>query len=89
MALGFGLIHGLGFSNYFKALLGRDESIISVLLPFNIGVEVGQIIIVAFIMLTSYVFMDLLKFKQKSWNQFISGAAAGVALMLLLDVIKG
>ena len=46
LALGFGLIHGLGFSNFFKAMLGRDESIVMPLLSFNIGVELGQIVIV-------------------------------------------
>lgn len=42
----FGLIHGLGFSNYLQAILGKDESIISQLLAFNVGLEGGQIIIV-------------------------------------------
>src|SRR3954468_23770496 len=42
----FGLIHGLGFSNYLRSILGRDKSIISQLLAFNLGLEFGQIIIV-------------------------------------------
>ena len=42
----FGLIHGLGFSNYLKSLLGKDTSIINQLLAFNIGLEIGQLLIV-------------------------------------------
>src|SRR5215211_4882222 len=46
-ALFFGLIHGLGFSNYLKSLLGRGTSVVSELLAFNLGLEAGQLIIVA------------------------------------------
>ena len=46
LAAFFGLIHGLGFSNYLKSLLAGEEDIIGPLLAFNIGVEIGQIAIV-------------------------------------------
>lgn len=84
MALLFGLIHGLGFSNYFKALIGQEENIVSVLLPFNLGVEAGQIIIVAIIMLVAWVVLDIFKAKQREWTLFISGAAAGIAVILMI-----
>ena len=42
----FGVIHGLGFSNYLKALLGFNENIMSSLLAFNLGLEIGQIFII-------------------------------------------
>jgi len=84
LALFFGLIHGLGFSNYFKALLGKDDNIVSVLLPFNLGVEAGQIVIVAIIMLIAWIVLDVFKVNQREWTLFISGAAAGVAAMLMI-----
>ena len=40
LALFFGLIHGLGFSNYFRALIGKEENIIEMLFPFNLGAVV-------------------------------------------------
>jgi len=43
----FGLIHGLGFSNYIKMMLFEDQSIVLPLLAFNIGIELAQLIIVA------------------------------------------
>ena len=43
LALFFGLIHGMGFSNYLKTLLGMEESIWQPLLAFNIGLELGQL----------------------------------------------
>lgn len=80
----FGLIHGLGFSNYFRALMGKEENIIQFLLPFNIGVEVGQIIIVIITMLLTFLMVDLLKMRHREWTLVLSGAAAGVALMLMI-----
>jgi hypothetical protein len=85
MALFFGFIHGLGFSNYFKALLGLEESIVQPLLAFNMGVELGQLIIVAFSMVAGFLFMNILKVKQREWVIFISGAAAGISFILLMD----
>ena len=55
-ALFFGLIHGLGFSNYLKSLLGKEESILTPLLAFNLGLELGQIIIVAFFIITCLLY---------------------------------
>ena len=43
-ALFFGLIHGLGFSNYLQILLGKENSILMPLFSFNVGIEAGQII---------------------------------------------
>lgn len=84
LALFFGLIHGLGFSNYFRALLGEAESIVQPLLAFNIGVELGQLIIVLVILVVNYVVLNVFKAQQREWNLFISGAAAGIATMLLI-----
>lgn len=85
LALFFGLIHGLGFSNYLRALLGKDSSIISQLLAFNIGLELGQIIIVAVFMVISFILVDLFGVKRRDWQLIISSAVAGIALMLMIE----
>ena len=46
-ALFFGLIHGMGFSNYLRAILGKSQNIASPLLAFNLGLEFGQVIVVS------------------------------------------
>lgn len=43
----FGLFHGLGFANVLMDLLVTRESKITALIGFNIGVEIGQLAIVA------------------------------------------
>ena len=83
----FGLIHGMGFSNYLKSILGRDESIFTQLLAFNLGLEVGQIIIVAFFLLLGYVVVDLFGVNRRDWKLVISSAIAGIALILAKDKI--
>lgn len=85
LALFFGLIHGMGFSNYLRALLGMEESIVMPLLSFNIGLELGQIMIVALVLGGAALAVQVFRAPHKSWNLFISGAAAGVAVILMLE----
>jgi hypothetical protein len=84
-ALGFGLIHGMGFSNYLKAILGKDQSILSQLLAFNLGLELGQIIVVALFLGLSYISVDFFKILRRDWKMVISSAIAGIALILMKD----
>ncbi len=85
LALGFGFIHGLGFSNFFKALLGQEESIVGPLFYFNIGVELGQIIVVLLTLLLSYIIVDLFKLKQKFYNYALSGIILIWALKMMIS----
>lgn len=84
-ALFFGLIHGLGFSNYLRALLGSENKLVLPLLSFNIGIEVGQILIVAIIMLVTMLVVDLLKYPRRDWNLLLSGAGLGISLILMIE----
>ncbi len=81
----FGLIHGLGFSNYLRALLGQDETIVWQLFAFNLGLEVGQIIIVAIFMAVSFLFVGIGGVARRDWKIIISSAVGGISLMLMLD----
>lgn len=87
IALGFGLIHGLGFSNYLKetigALMKGDFSIVKPLFGFNVGIELGQIAIVFVILLVSYVMLNVFSLKEKHWNYLISGLAGIVSVYLM------
>ena len=85
MALFFGFIHGMGFSNYFRALLMGDDSILVPLLGFNLGIEIGQLMVVAIIVGIGFLFINILRVQHRDWNVFISGAAAGVAVLLMSE----
>lgn len=80
LALFFGLIHGMAFANNIRFMLASDEKIGLPLLSFNIGLEVGQIIIVVLVLLCSYLIITILKFPRKLWIFLLSLVAFAVAL---------
>ncbi len=88
-ALFFGLIHGLGFSNYLKSLLGSQANIVKPLLGFNLGLEFGQIIIVAAVMLISGLIVQIGHVKRRDWNMFLSSAVFGIAFLMVIEGIRG
>jgi len=87
LALFFGLIHGLGFSNYLKSLLGKEESIIGPLFSFNLGLELGQLLIVSIILLFSFIIVSHLKVDRKLYLRIGSILTIGFALNMVLDRI--
>lgn len=84
-ALLFGLIHGLGFSNYLKSMLGKSETIVSQLLAFNVGLELGQLLIVAFVLLLAFLFTQLLNVLRRDWLLFTTGGIAALSLVMALE----
>jgi hypothetical protein len=81
----FGLIHGLGFSSYLRAILGGDETIITQLFAFNLGLEFGQLVIVAIFMAAAFILVDLFGLNRRDWKMVISSAIAGIALVLMKE----
>lgn len=79
----FGLIHGLGFSNYFKALINPEESLAMPLFAFNCGVEAGQIAIVCCVMLACWMVTDNGGLSRKWWTIILSAAGLAIATYLL------
>lgn len=85
VALFFGLIHGLGFSNYLRSLLGAERGLALPLFSFNVGIELGQIIIVTIIMLLTKVVVDFLGLPRREWHILLSGAGLGISLVLMAE----
>jgi hypothetical protein len=88
LALFFGLIHGLGFSNYLKSLLGKSTSIVGELFSFNLGLEFGQVIIVLSILILSFILINLIKIKQRDWTFFLSSAIFGISFIMAAERIS-
>jgi hydrogenase/urease accessory protein HupE len=86
-ALFFGLIHGLGFSTLLKSMLGKDQNIVVQLLAFNLGLEVGQLIIVAGILVFSFILVNIFRINRKYYLLFASGGIAALALEMALQRI--
>jgi hypothetical protein len=89
LALAFGLIHGLGFSTYLRSLLGQNSRPAVELLSFNLGVELGQLLVVSIILLLGFVVLRGFGTARRDWVLTTSGAALGVALLLLVQLLNG
>lgn len=84
-ALFFGLIHGLGFSFYLKSLLGMQQNIAPALLAFNVGLEIGQILIVMAILVISFIFVTLLKAPRRDIILIVSGGILALSLQMAIE----
>ena len=82
IGLVFGLIHGLGFANYLKALLFKGNVVFE-LFAFNVGIEIAQIILVFVFLFLSFLFSRFVFSKREDWILFISSLIMGVSLMLI------
>jgi hypothetical protein len=64
-------------------MLGKEESIVTPLFAFNVGLEIGQLAIVFAILLLSGVMTNFLKVKQREWNLILSGIVLGISITLI------
>ncbi|PLX18559.1 MAG: HupE / UreJ protein [Salinivirgaceae bacterium] len=84
-ALFFGLIHGLGFSNYLRMLLSSESDITIPLLGFNLGVEVGQLLIVLCILAITWLILGFTKIKTRDLIMLLSGIGIGTSIIMIID----
>ncbi len=84
MAFLFGLIHGFGFANVLHELIVKNSDFISMLLGFNLGVEIGQMAIVA-ALLPLFYFLRKSKFYKYIILYGFSFAAAVIAFIWALQ----
>ena len=88
IAVGFGLIHGMGFSNFLRAMMmpGEESEFIKQLFAFNLGIELGQIMIVLGILTLGLLFLDIFGVSRRLWNRILSGAAILISVFLLYEI---
>ncbi|TFF39172.1 HupE/UreJ family protein [Mucilaginibacter psychrotolerans] len=85
LALGFGLIHGMGFANSIRIMLAQDQGVGMGLFGFNIGLEAGQIVVVAIILVLGWLFMNLLRLRRRDWIFFISSGVFALAIKMAVE----
>ncbi|MDN3674971.1 HupE/UreJ family protein [Flavobacterium branchiarum] len=86
ITLFFGIIHGLGFSNYFKTILGGSPT--SKLLPlgeFALGIEAAQIIVVFIVLILSYIVQTIFRFSKRDWTLAMSAFVIGVVIPMVIE----
>lgn len=87
LALGFGLIHGMGFANSIRIMLAKDQNIGWGLFGFNVGLEAGQVFMVVIILAITWLIFNYTHIKRLSWVLFISAAVFSLALKMALERI--
>lgn len=85
IALFFGLIHGMGFANTIRYMLASSQSITIPLLGFNLGLEAGQIIVVAIILAMAWLLITKARLSKKVWTNLLSVIAVITALYFCID----
>ncbi|MFD1601162.1 HupE/UreJ family protein [Flavobacterium artemisiae] len=86
ITLFFGIIHGLGFSNYFKTILGGSPT--SKLIPlgeFALGIEAAQLIVVFVVLVISYIVQTVFRFSKRDWALVMSAFIIGVVIPMIIE----
>jgi hypothetical protein len=86
ITLFFGIIHGLGFSNYFKTILGGTAT--SKLLPlgeFALGIEAVQLVVVFIVLILSYIVQTVFRFSKRDWTLVMSAFVIGVVIPMIVS----
>ena len=81
----FGLVHGLGFSNYLKAIWTPSSNLSLNLLSFNIGLELGQILFLLICLILFLVASRILRIAQKDQNIFVSGGTTFASFIIIIE----
>lgn len=85
LALGFGLVHGMGFANAIRIMLAKDQSIGPGLFGFNAGLEAGQLFVVAIILFFAWLFLNHLGTRRRDWVFFMSSAVFALAIKMAVE----
>lgn len=83
----FGIIHGLGFSTYFKMISSNTDSKFLPLLEFALGIETAQVIVVTVVLILAFIFQNVLKITRRDWILVISAIVIGIILPILKENI--
>ena len=84
-ALFFGLIHGLGFSNFLRVTLGRSEDKLIPMLEFALGIELAQIVIVLSVLILRTVLIHFFRVSKRDWVVITSAIVIGITIPIIRD----
>jgi len=81
----FGVIHGMGFSSFFRMIAGEDEGFIGQLFLFNLGVECGQLLILTAVLGIIAILTSALPPLKNRMTYFIAGPALIISIVLAIE----
>ncbi|MCK5637298.1 MAG: HupE/UreJ family protein, partial [Flavobacteriaceae bacterium] len=84
-ALAFGLIHGIGFSSYFKIMVNDIENKALPLIEFAIGIEIAQLIVVLCILVLNFIVLNILNKSKRDWIMVVSSIVIGIIIPMIIE----
>lgn len=85
LALGFGLVHGMGFANAIRMMLAQDQKLGLGLFGFNAGLEAGQVFVVAIILVITGFSLNYFKIKRRDWVFFLSSGVFALSIKMAIE----
>ena len=85
LALFFGFIHGMGFANSIRFMLAQDQQIGWGLFGFNVGLEVGQMLVVVLLLSVNHFVTFIAKLPAHKWNFIVSSLVLGIAFGITMN----
>lgn len=85
LAIGFGLVHGMGYANYIRMMLSSNQSLVSSLFSFNVGLELGQILVVLFVLSVQWLITKYKLISPRMLAVLVSVYISVVSLMLAAE----
>lgn len=85
VTLFFGLIHGLGFSNYFKTVIADEANKLLPLAEFALGIEAAQVVVVLLVLILGFIFQSVFRFNKRDWVLVISSVVVGIVIPMLAN----
>ena len=85
LALFFGLIHGMGYANTIRFMVSKDQSMVWSLFAFNVGLEIGQIFVVLFVLVLGVLAVFSKLFNTREWVLSFSSLLLGLAIKLTIE----
>ncbi|MCG9970577.1 HupE/UreJ family protein [Christiangramia crocea] len=81
----FGVIHGLGFSSYFKMIAAGSDAKFWPLVEFALGIEVAQVIVVLSVMILGFIFQNIFNVSRRDWILVTASIVIGIILPILQE----
>lgn len=81
----FGLIHGFGFSNYFKMLMAEETEKLVPLLGFATGIEFSQVVIILAVLILGNLVQNVFKVKKEHFILVASLLIIVITIPMLLQ----
>ena len=75
----------MGFANNIRFMLAGDQGLGWSLFGFNVGLEVGQIAVVAVLLLLAHLVVNVFRANRREWVIFLSAAVFSLSLVMVIE----